>query len=122
MFETAARRKYRYPYKGTITTEDLWGLKVQQLDEVYKALNAESKLSDGDSLLVTKSTEDEDLSNKIEIVKHIVAIKFAEANAAKQLAANREQKQRLLEIIDSKKSAALSEMSVDELQAMVDKL
>ena len=122
MFETASRRKYRYPYKGMITTEDLWTLKVQQLDEVYKALNAKAKLMDEESLLTTKSSEDEDLTNMINIVKHIVAVKVAEANAAKLAIANREQKQRILEIIDAKKNAQLSELSVEELQAMVNKL
>ena len=122
MFETASRRKYRYPYKGMITTEDLWTLKVQQLDEVYKALNAKAKLMDEESLLTTKSSEDEDQTNMINIVKHIVAVKVAEANAAKLAIVNREQKQRILEIIDAKKNAQLSELSVEELQAMVNKL
>ena len=122
MFETASRRKYRFPYKGMITTEDLWTLKVQQLDEVYKALNAKAKLMDEESLLTTKSSEDEDLTNMINIVKHIVAVKVAEANAAKLAIANREQKQRIMEIIDAKQNAALEELSVEELQAMVNKL
>ena len=122
MFETASRRKYRFPYKGMITTEDLWTLKVQQLDEVYKALNAKAKLMDEESLLTTKSSEDEDLTNMINIVKHIVAVKVAEANAAKLAIANREQKQRNMEIIDAKQNAALEELSVEELQAMVNKL
>lgn len=32
MFETASRRKYRFPFHGSINTEDLWDLSVQNLD------------------------------------------------------------------------------------------
>ena len=39
-FEIAIRNKYRFPYKGMITIEDLWDLSVTQLDGIFKTLNA----------------------------------------------------------------------------------
>ena len=49
--------------------------------QVFKVLNAEVKKSEEESLLNTKSKEDEELSNKIEIVKYIVGVKLAEKEA-----------------------------------------
>lgn len=43
IFEAASKNKYRYPYKGMITTEDLCYLNLGQLDAVYKALSKELK-------------------------------------------------------------------------------
>ena len=40
MFEIAARNKFRFPFKGMISTEDLWDLSVENLDNVFKTLNS----------------------------------------------------------------------------------
>lgn len=41
IFEAATRYKYRFPFKGMISVEDLWDLKLQDLDSVFKLLNKE---------------------------------------------------------------------------------
>ena len=43
MFEIATRNKFRFPFKGVISTEDLWDLSVVSLDNVFKTLNSEMK-------------------------------------------------------------------------------
>ena len=75
LFETATRNKMRFPFRGMISVEDLWDLSLTNLDSVFKTLNAEAKKSEEESLLETKSKENEELSNKIEIVKYIVNTK-----------------------------------------------
>lgn len=70
MFEIATRNKFRFPFKGVISTEDLWDLSVESLDNVFKTLNSEMKKTKEESLLSTKSKDDEVLELKIEIVKH----------------------------------------------------
>ena len=50
LFENAVRKKYRYPFNGMISTEDLWDLSLKNLDTIYKALKSEIK-DDSDSLL-----------------------------------------------------------------------
>ena len=122
LFEGAVRAKYRFPFKGQITVEDLWDLSLQDLDRVFKALNSEAKQSQEESLLKIRDKNAEILDRKIEIVKHIVAVKQAEALAVKEAADKKAQKQRILEIIAKKEDDALQNMSIEKLQEMVNSM
>lgn len=122
LFEMATRKKFRFPFKGMISVEDLWDLSVQNLDTVFKALNAEVKQAKEESLLAVKSDEDTILDAKIEIVKHIVSVKQAEAAQRQQATAMREQKRRLQELIANKQDEELQGKSIEELQAMLSAL
>ena len=107
IFEAATRYKYRFPFKGMISVEDLWDLKLQDLDSVFKLLNKEKKQSDEESLLQVKSEADQELENKIQIVKFIVQVKQAET--AERLAAKdkKERNQKIMRIIERKQNEAL---------------
>lgn len=122
LFELATRKKFRFPFKGMISVEDLWDLSVQNLDTVFKALNAESKQAKEESLLSVKSDEDTILDAKIAIVKHIVSVKQNEAVQRQNAAAMREQKRKLQELIANKQDAELQGKSIEELQAMLNAL
>ena len=78
IFEQATRSKYRFPFRGLCTVEDLWDLSVTNLDTVFKELNRQKKNSSEESLLDTKSDKDVALNDMIEIVKYIVAVKQKE--------------------------------------------
>lgn len=119
LFELATRKKFRFPFKGMISVEDLWDLSVQNLDIVFKVLNAESKQAKEESLLSVKSDEDTILDAKIEIVKHIVNTKQAEAVQRQNAAAMREHKRKLEALIANKQDEELNGKSIDELQAML---
>lgn len=119
IFEVAAKKKLRFPYKGSITVEDLYDLPVQELDKIFKALRQKQKASEEESLLTTKSDEDSLLDVQIELVKHIVEEKQKAAEAAKKAAETRAQNQRIKEIIASKKDAALQNMSIEELEKLI---
>lgn len=122
LFEIASRKKYRYPYKGTIATEDLWDLSVEELDRIYKWLNGESKKSQEESLLTERSSIDQDLSNKIEIIKHIVKVKQEEKKAAESAVEKKLRKQHLMEVLARKEDQALEASSVEELKKMLEEL
>jgi len=122
MFETATRCKFRFPFRGLVSVEDLWDLDVKYLDSIFKTLNAEAKESNEESLLATKSQEDEILNIKIEIVKYIVKVKLDEEAARLQARERKEKKQRIMEIVASKQDADLQNKSVEELQAMINDL
>lgn len=120
MFEIAVRSKMRFPFKGQISVEDLWDLDVNALDSVFKSLNAKVKVLQEESLLQTRSKESEELAIQIEIVKYIVSVKLAEAEARETAKANREKKQHILSILADKQEDALRGKSVEELQQMLD--
>ena len=122
IFEAASKNKYRYPYKGMITTEDLWDLTQAQLDMVYKALNKGVSEAQVSSLMHKVTDVDAELLNKIEIVKYIFNAKEAEAEARKNDAAKHAKKQRILDILAQKQEDALQSMSEDELKKMLDEL
>ena len=122
IFEAASKNKYRYPYKGMITTEDLWDLTQAQLDVIYKALNKGVSEAQVSSLMCKVTDVDAELLNKIEIVKYIFNAKEAEAEARKNDAAKHAKKQRILDILAQKQEDALQNMSEDELKKMLDEL
>ena len=121
LFEIASRAKYRFPYKGLISTEDLWDLSPAQLDTIYKTLNKNAKVQ-GEESLLNEATVDTTLTNMVEIVKHIFNVKREEAEARKTAAANAEKRRRLMEIIAQKQDEALLNMSEADLQKMLEEL
>lgn len=114
--------KLRFPFKGMVSTEDLFDLQPTDLDKIFKTLNAQIKTASEESLLTTKTKEDEILRVKIEIVKYIVAVKLEEANARLLAKERREKKQKIMEIMSAKQDADLAGKSIDELQKMLDDL
>lgn len=120
LFEVATRNKFRFPYKGMISTEDLWDLSLTALDGIYKVLNKQVKQSQEESLLKTKSKEDETVAIQIEIVKHIVSVKQNEAANRAAAKERKERNQRIMEIIADKQDEELKGKSVEELQRMLE--
>lgn len=102
MFIKASREKMRFPYKGLATVEDLWDLPVMELDKIYKSLNAKAKQAQEESLLEVKSSEDEELTVQIGIIKYIVSVKLEEKKAAEMVKERKEQKQKIMSILASK--------------------
>lgn len=119
MFEIATKNKFRFPYKGSVTVEDLWDLSLEQLDSIFKVLNKKAKDSQEESLLSTKSNEDKMLDTQIEIVKYIVNIKKNEIAERLLEKERKEKNQRIMEIIADKEDKALHEMSIEDLRKMI---
>lgn len=126
LFEMASQFKFRYPYKGMITTEDLWDLSPSQLDTVYRNLSQELKTTDEDSLILTRSADEgvkaNELKNKIEVVKYIFNSKQQAAELNRMAADRAAKKQRILDILARKQENALENMSEDDLVKMLDDL
>ena len=122
IFEYAVRNKVRFPFRGMINVEDLWDLKLEDLDKVFKALNAQVKEQKEESLLQKKSKEDAVLDIQIEIIKYIVNVKLAEQEAREKAIAKKEQKQKIMSIIANKKDEALQNSSIEDLEKMLAEL
>lgn len=122
LFEIATRNRYRFNYKGVMTVEDLWSLRVEDLDAIFKMLNRQKKTADEDSLLATKSAEDQDLANKIDIVRYIVSVKLAEAAERVPAAEKKAQRDKIMEIVAKKKDKALEDMGIEDLMKKLEEL
>ena len=122
LFEIATRNRYRFNYKGVMTVEDLWSLRVEDLDAIFKMLNRQKKTADEASLLATKSAEDQDLANKIDIVRYIVSIKLAEAAERVSAAEKKAQRDKIMEIVAKKKDKALEDMGIEDLMKKLEEL
>lgn len=115
LFEIAVREKYRFPYKGMISTEDLWDLSVNALDSIFKTLNKERKNADEESLLDVKDNVNTTLENKIAIIKYIVNVKQTEAAEKLLEREKKQQKQKIMNLIAKKQDETLENMSQEEL-------
>ena len=123
MWIEALKNKYRFEYKGLINVEDLFDLKLQDLDYIYKNLKKDENDLQVDSLLdANKNPLKKEIENKINIVKAIFDMKEAEIESAKIAMANKAQRDKILAIIENKQDQELSEKSIDELRKIYDSL
>lgn len=117
LFFTAALKKYLYPStKGQVTTQDLFDFTLQALNSTAKTLNAAIKDEEEEDFISSNSVAATDLRNKLEIVKAVIAHKKAvqEQNANRK--ARAAERQRLLEILESKQQESLSNLSIEDLE------
>ena len=121
IFEIASKGKFRFPYNGSITVEDLFDLNKNQLNSVYRTLKSMVK-SEEVTLLEVPTKEDEELSVKIEIVESIFNTKVVVENMALQAKETHAKKQKIMEIIGKKQDQTLEDTSVEELQKMLNEL
>ena len=122
MFEKALRMKLRFNFKGTISTEDLFDLSIEDLDTIFKELKKKQKTTVEESLLQTKSKEDDVLALQIAIVTHVFLEKVKEAEARETAVARKEKRQKLLNLLERKRDAELEGKTAEELEAMIDDL
>ncbi|MCK9571257.1 hypothetical protein M0R72_20075 [Candidatus Pacearchaeota archaeon] len=125
IFELASRgktRKIRFAYKGSLSVEDLWDLSVQELDRIFKGLNAKLKVCKEESLLGPKESENTELSLQVAIVRRIVEVKLAEAAAHEMEAEKKAKRQKILSILAEKQDQGLMGQSEEDLKKMLEGL
>ncbi|VIF90828.1 Uncharacterised protein [Clostridioides difficile] len=122
IFEIATRNKFRFAFRGLISVEDLWDLKLEQLDEVYKTLTTDMKKANEESLLKIKTKDQKEVELKIKIVKYIVELRLAEIENRNKEKKKKEQKQHILELINKKENQELENKSIEELKSMINSL
>lgn len=119
-FKKALKCGLRFPYKGSISTEDLFALKNSELNQIYKTL-CEEKDSLGEYSLDDDSDTPvkEELALKIEIVTEIFNDNKDAAEKAKNARLKAEKNAEILKLIEEKQKDKLKELSVDELKALI---
>jgi len=121
ILEKAIRLKLRFNFKGMLTVEDLWDLKLNELDMIYKELNRQKKLQESESLL-TNNLINDIVNLQIEIIKYVVEQKQAEQLAEQTKIEKQQQKQKILEILSRKQEDDLQNKSTEDLLKMLENL
>lgn len=123
LFLQATREKFRFESnKGDLSVEQLWDLPLTSrtgfdLDTVAKAVNANLKASNEESFVnVSNNPAVSRLQAQLEVVKAIIEVKLAQAEATKKRAEKAVERQRLMEVLHSKKDQELQGLSVEEIK------
>ena len=126
LFEYATRNKLRFPSaRGELTTEQLWDVPLRSKDEfnlnsIAKAASKAWKDAAEENFVeTTKTSEHLRLELTLEIVKYVIGVKLAEEEAAKNRAAKKAEKEKLLQILAEKQTGQLSELSEKELEKRI---
>ncbi len=137
IFEQATKQSLRFPSdRGDLTTEQLWQLPLTasrndfDLDTVAKTVNNQLKTLAEESFVATSTNPIKPvLELKLEILKHIIAVKMqAAADAkdraadAKDRAAKAEKRHKLVELLGKKQDAALESLTTAEIEAQLAEL
>lgn len=128
-FEKLIRTKDRFDSpQGQLTVEDLFDIPLTSsrgkanLDDIARQLSKQVREAETESFVVKPPKADESALLKFEVVKHIIAVRLAENEAAAVLSANKEKKQQILQLIIQKENEALAGQSIDDLRKMVEAL
>ena len=129
LFLQATREKFRFESsKGDLSVEQLWDLPLTSrtgfdLDTVAKAVNANLKSSNEESFVnVSNNPAVSRLQAQLEVVKAINEVKLVQAEAAKKRAEKAAERQRLMEVLHSKKDQELQGLSVEEIERRLSQL
>lgn len=124
MYKKAAQLKVRFSTaKGELTVEDLFDLPLSSgvgrpnLNDIAKALHKRLKDSDDVDFVDTVKRSDTLDQLKFDLVRDVIAVRVAERDAADIAAARKEEKQKIMALIEKKKDEALSGTSLEELEA-----
>ena len=129
LFLQATREKFRFESsKGDLSVEQLWDLPLTSrtgfdLDTVAKAVNTYLKSSNEESFVnVSNNPAVSRLQAQLEVVKAIIEVKLVQAEAAKKRAEKAAERQRLMEVLHSKKDQELQGLSVEEIERRLSQL
>ena len=129
VFEKASRAKIRFATaRGNLSVEQLWDLPLDKGEvNLYNLAQdlltqVADKPAEKLSFFSKAVAVDETAELKFEIVKHIVTMRVAEAEAQQTEAIKRTQRAELDALIAAKKAEAKQNLSLEELEAMRAKL
>ena len=123
LFEIASRKAFRFPSaRGELTVEQLWDLPLQSrsnfdLDSLARLANTALKAVTEESFVATTPNHAKaELEMKLELVKHIIAVKIAESKAISDRAAKADKRKKLIAALAQKEEQALGGMTKEEIE------
>lgn len=128
IFELATRAKLRFASsKGGLSVEQLWDLPLKasdgfDLDEIAKAANRAVVATAEESFVETVAPANTMAKLTLDVVLHVIQVKLAEREAAKNAASRARERQILTDILADKETAELRELSPAQLRARIQAL
>lgn len=128
IFVYATRNKLRFSsIRGELSIEQLWDVPLRSsrgdgfdLNTIAKAANkALKEISEENFVETIKTSVHTRCETALDIVKYVIEVKLAEETAAKDRAAKRQEKEKLLTILAEKQDGKLSDLSEKELQKRI---
>lgn len=121
IFEQASRLKLRFSFLnrgGVFSTEDLWELKLEDLNALAKELSKAVKETEEEDFIKASTTSraNQLLNLRFEIVKSVINTKLEERDAKKEAAAKASRKALLADLIAKKEHTDLESKSIEELK------
>lgn len=116
----AARKQWRFASnKGHLTFEDLWNLKLEDLDRIAVALDEKIQKGGRKSFITKRAESMSEEQGMLDLVTYVIETKVAEDDAAKERAARRSQREFLESLKQKKQIAALESLSAEEIDKQI---
>jgi len=130
IFERASRKKLRFVSShGNLSVDDLWDIPLVastratrdvklDLDTLARGVSAELRSMTEDSFVEMKpDPRKAHFELQLEILKHVIASKIADANAAQARFAKAEERQKLIAALSAKEGEEIGAMSMEEIKS-----
>lgn len=124
LFEKAAKIKLRFDSsKGQLTTEDLFDLSLITLDTMAKGVNKLLRDEGEESFLPTVSSKPAtNNALRLELLKHVIALKVAEQDARKARAETSAKLASLRALAETKATEKLASQSLEDILKQINEL
>ena len=125
IFEQAARVKLRFDsHKGLLSIEEVWDLSLASLDTFAKTVNKRLREAEEESFIPAVH-QPRVLSYdalRLDILKHVIAVKVTERDLARKKADDRAKLARLKDLLAAKEDDAFKSMSQEEILKQITEL
>ena len=122
MFEQASRKNLQFQSsRGSVGVSDLWKLPLTALNDMAMRVNKNLKELQEESFLAPVTPAGDDVL-RLDIMKHIIKTRQKENEQKLNREKTKEQRQRLLNILESKQEDQQKELSIEELQKQIAEL
>ena len=119
-FKLATQQKLRVQTnKGLLSTEQLWDLSLDELDELAVSLETEHKQSGKKSFIVKTSVKDKTAKLRFDVVLDVLNTKVEEANAAAEALEIKQHNEKIIGLIADKQDESLKGKSIKQLEGML---
>lgn len=121
LFAQATKSRLRFKSSnGVLSTEDLWCLTLESLNDIAVVLHTE--LQSKQVSFISTEAVDKTTELKLNVVKYIIQAKLDELESRKQAQEKLAKKQRLLELKHQRESEKFAQLSEEEIDKQLKEL